>query len=414
MDALRFDRVSKRFLLRHEEHRSFQEWVVARFRRPAAEEFWALHEVDFAVPQGETLGIIGENGSGKSTLLKLAARIIRPTSGRVHTSGRVAALLELGAGFHPDLTGRENVYLNAAILGFSKREIDARYDDIVSFSELERFMDQPLKHYSSGMLVRLGFAIAIHSDPDVLIADEVLAVGDEHFQRRCIQRIDQFTQAGKTIVVVSHSLELVRQLCSRAVWLDHGRLCAAGPPDEVVVAYAEAMAQRDGASQRLDPRRWGSGAVAFTRVELLDGDGRPSQLFHTGEPFTIRMHYHAPCRVERPVFGVAIHAGQTLLLSGPNTRHSRFTIPWVEGPGHVDFTVPEMPLLRGNYYVSVSVYDWALRDAYDHHDRTYPFHVETGRAQTVFGLVEMPAAVWQHCAGPGAPVLSAAAAPAER
>lgn len=408
MDALRFERVSKRFLLRHEQHRSFQEWFLARFRRTPAEEFWALREVDLAVAAGETFGIIGENGSGKSTLLKLAAGIMRPTSGHVRISGRVAALLELGAGFHPDLTGRENVYLNAAILGFSKREIDTRFDAIVAFSELERFIDQPLKHYSSGMLVRLGFAVAIHSDPDILLADEVLAVGDEHFQRKCIQRIDQLVRAGKTIVVVSHSLDLIRQLCTCAAWLDRGRVRAVGPPDEVVVAYAEAMAHLDGTVPHRDARRWGDGQVELTRVELLDGEGRATHLFHTGEPFTVRLHYRARRPVERPVFGLAIHAGQTHLLTGPNTRHHGVSIPVVEGEGYVDFAVPALPLLRGDYVVSASVYDWTLRQAYDHHDRTYPFHVESATGQTVFGVLELPGAVWRHVAARPQPTIASA------
>jgi lipopolysaccharide transport system ATP-binding protein len=405
VDVLRFESVSKRFLLHREQPRSFQEWVLARFRRAPASEFWALRDVDFAVRQGETLGIVGENGSGKSTLLKLAAGIIRPTSGRVHVHGRVAALLELGAGFHPDLTGRENVYLNAAILGFTRREIAARFDAIVSFSELERFIDQPLKHYSSGMLVRLGFAVAIHSDPEVLIADEVLAVGDEHFQRKCIHRIDQFVREGRTIVLVSHSMALVRQLCTRAVWLDHGRVRAVGAADEVAAAYSEAMAQLDDTVQRVDARRWGSGEVTIDRVELLGSDGGARQLFHTGEPFTIRMHYRAKHRVERPVFGLAIHAGQTLLLTGPNTRHHRIDIPWVEGAGYVDFHVPALPLLHGDYAVSVSVYDWTLRHAYDHHDRAYRFHVESGPGVTVFGVLELLAGTWRHAIGSAQPTI---------
>src|SRR5262249_11287874 len=197
-------------------------------RRRTSEEFWALRDVSFAVEHGRSFGVIGENGSGKSTLLKIVAGILRPTQGSVRVDGRLAALLELGSGFHPDLTGRENIFLNASVLGFSRAEIERRLDSIVEFAELERFIDTPLKHYSSGMTVRLGFAVAINTDPDILITDEVLSVGDEAFQRKCMDRIDDLMRRGKTIIFVSHGLEQVRYVCTDAIWLDHGQVRAAG------------------------------------------------------------------------------------------------------------------------------------------------------------------------------------------
>ena len=237
--AIQFDNVSKRFTLRHERRRSFQEAALAflRGRGNSREELWALKDVSFAVERGKTLGIIGPNGSGKSTALKLITRILEPTSGQVDVQGRVSALIELGAGFHPDLTGRENVYLNGSLLGFSRREMEARFERIVEFSELEKFIDVPIKHYSSGMHMRLGFAVAIHVDPDVLLIDEILAVGDQAFQRRCLDKIGELKSQGVTILFVSHDLEAVQDLCDQAIWLEDGRIQAEGLAREVVDYY---------------------------------------------------------------------------------------------------------------------------------------------------------------------------------
>src|SRR5439155_3256927 len=238
VSAVRFDSVSKRFTIHHERARSFQDLLVHGLRRgDSSEEFWALREISFAAEPGAAIGIVGTNGSGKSTLLKLATRILRPTSGKVTVSGRVSALLELGAGFHPELSGRDNVFLNASILGMQRREVAARFDAIVRFAELERLIDVPVKHYSSGQHARLGFAVAVHVDPDVLLIDEVLSVGDETFQERCLEAIYRFRRAGKTILFVSHDLASVRSLCTEAIWLDQGRVRAHGEPGTVVADY---------------------------------------------------------------------------------------------------------------------------------------------------------------------------------
>ena len=236
---IKLDGVSKRFSLHHERPRSFQEALVNLFHRRGnwREDFWALKDVSLEVYPGETLGIIGQNGSGKSTLLKLMTRVLEPTEGTIMIGGRVSALIELGAGFHPDLTGRENIYLNGSILGFTKREMDRKFDDIVAFSGLERFLDTPIKHYSSGMYARLGFAVAIHVDPDILITDEVLAVGDQEFRQKCLDQFWSFKRQQKTILMVSHDLQSVQELCYRAIWLDNGRLRAEGDPQNVVAEY---------------------------------------------------------------------------------------------------------------------------------------------------------------------------------
>ena len=241
--AVSFKGVSKRFTLHHERPRTLQELVIGLFGgdRGRSEELWALKDVDFEVEEGESLGIIGPNGAGKSTILKLVAGIMRPTSGEMVVRGKVSPLLELGAGFHHDLTGRENIYLNAALLGVRERETKAKFQEIVEFSELERFIDVPLKHYSSGMYMRLGFAVAVNVDPAILLIDEVLAVGDEAFQRKCLVRIEELQKEGRTIIFVSHALSTVAEMCHRALWLDQGRMRAIGPADRVVEEYLESV-----------------------------------------------------------------------------------------------------------------------------------------------------------------------------
>ncbi|TAK34031.1 MAG: ABC transporter ATP-binding protein [Chloroflexota bacterium] len=244
--VIQLDRISKRFIIEHDKPRSFQEMMVTAFRRNTTrEEYWALHDVSLSIEQGQTVGIVGVNGSGKSTILKLIARIIHPTSGQVRINGRTAALLELGAGFHPDLSGRENILLNGLLLGMSRREIRERLDQIVAFAELERFIDSPLRHYSSGMYMRLAFSVAIHVDPDILLIDEILAVGDEDFQQKCFGRIHKLQNAGKTVLVVSHSTTTLRKLCHSLVLLNDGNIAAQGDPTTVIHAYHELLRAHD-------------------------------------------------------------------------------------------------------------------------------------------------------------------------
>jgi ABC-2 type transport system ATP-binding protein len=241
--AIEVNNVSKRFRLQHERYSSLKERAI-HFGRVTTEDFWALQNVSFEVEEGTTVGLLGHNGSGKSTLLKCIAGILLPTSGEIRTRGRVAALLELGAGFHPDLSGRENVYLNASLLGLSKKEVDSKFDEIVAFAELEPFIDNQVKYYSSGMYVRLGFAVAVNTDPDILIVDEVLAVGDEMFQRKCLDRVKVFQREGRTIVVVTHAADTIRQVCDLAGVFDKGHLVAFGEPGDAVRAFREHLMSR--------------------------------------------------------------------------------------------------------------------------------------------------------------------------
>jgi lipopolysaccharide transport system ATP-binding protein len=328
--------------------------------------------------------------------------------------GRVSALLELGSGFHPDLSGRDNVFLNGSLLGLGRAEMLRRIDDIVDFAELGPFIDTPVKHYSSGMYMRLGFAIATAVDPDILITDEVLAVGDETFQRKCMDRIHAFREEGRTILFVSHALGQVRDLCSQVVWLDEGRVAAAGDTQTVIDAYLrwanekdreriveeraangsdELGADADGATGALalaDANRWGSGEVRITRVEFLDDRGRPQGVFQTGARFVMRMHYEAHTPIPQPVFGVAIYHRNGLQINGPNNRFGGFEIPQIAGRGYVDYVVDELPLLAGEYMVTAAVYDHAMLHAYDHRDRQFPLTVHTDRIAEQFGTVLIP------------------------
>ncbi len=389
--AISFDRVSKRFILHHERARSFQELALGLVRRNgrSREEFWALQDVSFTVEHGETVGIIGPNGAGKSTVLKLISRILEPTSGQIVVRGRVGALLELGAGFHPDLTGRENIYLNGSILGLSRAEIRRRLDDIIGFAELERFIDVPVRHYSSGMYVRLGFSVAVHTDPEILLVDEVLAVGDAAFQRKCLERINELRRAGVTVLFVSHSAETVRALCTRALWLENGRLVADDVAEAVVLRYLERSRDGMGVVQPgSDERRWGTGRIRIIRVRLLDGEGQERQRFRTGEPLTVEIRYRAEERVERPVFGLAIHRSDGVHITGPNTRFAGLEIPYVEGEGTVRYTVAALPLLEGLYFISVSAHNWEDTEMYDYQDRLYPFRVLSSEGEQ-YGVITL-------------------------
>jgi lipopolysaccharide transport system ATP-binding protein len=326
----------------------------------------ALVDVSFDVAEGETVGVVGANGSGKSTLLKLLAGIFRPTKGEVEVRGRLAALLELGAGFHPEISGRENIEINGLLLGLSKREIAAAFDDIVRFAELEEFLDAPLKTYSSGMAVRLGFSIAAHSDPDVLLVDEVLAVGDERFAHRCLEKISEFERAGKTILVVSHDLQLVSERCRRGIWLDRGRLLADGPAAETVARYRERVAQEE-AGRRLEEareapagepstRRIGSGAAVVSAVWLLDAAGRLAGSVRSGEAARLVMEVEAASAISDVVFGFAIATVAGSVVFGSNTDIDGFAPAELSGRVRVALEIPALELAPGVYSVDAAVH----------------------------------------------------------
>ncbi|MBN2391076.1 MAG: ABC transporter ATP-binding protein [Anaerolineae bacterium] len=388
-----FDHVSKAFNLHRGRSRSFQELLVnfGCWRQPRVrDDLHALQDVSFSIAPGETMGFIGSNGAGKSTLLKLIAHILEPDSGTVTVGGRVGALLELGAGFHPDLTGRENVYLNASIMGLNHREVDRRFDEIVAFSELERFIDVPVNHYSSGMYVRLGFAVAVHMEPEILLVDEVLAVGDAAFQRKCFERIDQMRADGITLLFVSHNAEAVRKHCSRAIWLDSGAVMADGTAEAVAQRYSTYAWEKDeGHLQPVNSTRWGTGRVQITQVHLLAGEGEETQLFETGDPLTVVLHYKTTERVARPVFGLAIHRSDGTHIAGPNTCIGGLEIASIEGVGKISYSINALPLLEGSYAVSVAVVNSDDSETYDYHDRLYPFRVRAVENEKQHGVIDL-------------------------
>ncbi len=402
--VIEFEDVSKRFILQRDRPVTVQE-RLSRFFRPgkAADEFWALRNVSFSVARGESFGLIGHNGAGKSTALKLMTRILEPTSGRVRLRGRVAALLELGSGFHPELSGRDNVFLYGSLMGLNRREMAARLDEIVAFADMADFLDLQVKYYSSGMYTRLAFAVATAVDPDILITDEVLAVGDEAFQRKCMDRILTFRHMGKTIVFVSHALETVRTLCDRAVWLDHGEVRASGATSEVIDAYlaevnrreCEALMQQDRVTADSN-RRFGTRDVEITGVEVCDAGGVVRAVAYTGAPLTIRIRYHAHRAVPHPIFGLAIHHESGILLAGPNTLFAGLDIPAVQGEGVVELRIAALRLLEGRYLLSAAVYDETMLHAYDHHDRLYRFTVHNEGGSERFGVCALGGAWSWH------------------
>jgi ABC-2 type transport system ATP-binding protein len=388
--AIEVDHLSKRFRLYHDRNQSLKA-AIMRGGRARYEEFWALRDVSLEVPEGVTYGFIGTNGSGKSTLLKCLARILEPDEGSCRTRGKVSALLELGAGFHPELSGRENVYLNGSILGLSKAELDRRFDDIVGFAGLERFIDTPVKNYSSGMYVRLGFSVAINVDPDILLVDEVLAVGDEEFQRRCNERFADLRAEGRTIVVVSHSLGSVQAICDQVAWLHEGELRATGDAGDVIDQYLlEVHHARPEGEEHSTAGRWGSREIAIERLELLGPDGMSANRVCTGDLVTFRFHYRAEQPVAQPVFTLAIHSLEGTVVTNPNTRDAGLVPDQLVGDGHVDLVVPSLPLLPGIYDVSGAITDVTALHVHDHRHRALRFDVEAGaRRDGWSGLVTL-------------------------
>jgi ABC-type polysaccharide/polyol phosphate transport system ATPase subunit len=354
----------------------------------SGEELWALRDVSFDLSRGRMIGIVGSNGSGKSTLLKVLGGILKPTTGQVSVRGRVSALIELGAGFHPEFTGRENIYVNGVLLGLSRAEIRARFDEIVAFAGLEPFVDNPVKTYSSGMYMRLGFAIAVTVDPDILLIDEVLAVGDEAFQHRCVGKIQEFKARGKTIVLVSHDLSSIERLCDEAVWLDGGRLHARGETREVVGQYLDHVAREEARALGIEhaqaeaiaragtAARWGTQEVELTRVRLSDREGRERYLFETGEPCTLHLAFRAHRPVEDPVFGIGVFRKDGVCCYGTNTAVDGLALGKVDGEGEVTVEIERLDLIEGEYLLDVAVHG---RDGhpYDYHSRLYAFAVRS-------------------------------------
>jgi lipopolysaccharide transport system ATP-binding protein len=450
--------VAVRYRVPQERIPTFKEYAIRWLRGQVRyHTFWALQKINLEVLPGEVFGIIGPNGAGKSTLLKVIARVLYPTRGRVQLSGRIAPLLELGAGFDSELTGRENIYLNGAILGYTKAQIEEMFPEIVEFSGLQDFIDAPLRTYSTGMFARLGFSVATASRPDILIVDEILGVGDAEFQTKSYERIQSFKAEGTTILLVSHSLERVKEICNRAMWLDHGEIISLGSASTVVLQYHRRMMEKE--SERLTaerqaalppspsegergqatqqpepaletplpageslpaspaplpekpvepaqatvqatpPARWGSRLVEITGVHILgEANGGSEQgIFETGHPFILRMDYVAHKPVSGAIFGMAIHRQDGLHITGPNTAHAGIELPNLEGSGTIVFKTSHLPLLEGLYHVSVAVVNEDDSETFDYHDRRYPFRVANQGLENVerYGLVTLNGG-WEH------------------
>lgn len=356
--AIRVNNLSKCFEIYDTPRDRLKQFIMPRIRRLTGKvrkqyfrEFWALKDVSFEIKKGETVGIIGRNGSGKSTLLQMICGTLYPTSGSIQTSGRVAALLELGSGFNPEFTGRENVYMNAAVLGLSKKEIDAQFDNIIAFADIGEFIEQPVKTYSSGMMVRLAFSVAIHVEPDILIVDEALAVGDVVFQMKCLDKMEKIRSCGTTILFVSHSLEQVKRFCDTAVWLDHGEVQRIGESNYVSDQYRDASLR----AETYQPANHLAGNPDAPAVinSVVASATKPAPF----EPLSVRITYTVG---ERPLpkllLGVAIRDVQGTYIFGPNTQLDKVTIPHTHGTHIVEYFIERLPLLTGTFILDVGLF----------------------------------------------------------
>lgn len=419
MNAVEFQGVSKSYSIYESPGDRFKELLTFnRLRRHR--DFWALHEVSFQVPRGQTFCVIGENGSGKSTLLQIVAGILQPTAGKVDVKGRVAALLELGSGFNPEFTGRENVYLNGSILGFSTRQIDQRYKDIAEFAEIGDFIDQPVKTYSSGMVVRLAFAVAINVDPEILLVDEALAVGDIYFRQRCMRKVHELRSRGVTILFVSHAIGDVKAIGDQVLWLEHGRTVALGDTDRVVAKYLAAMVEKDSAylelktqPERRKPHarvsapevvetipnidhRYGDGRAEVIGIAVLDASGRPLHLLEPGGRMVVRISVRAKQDVPLPIVGFMMRNHLGIDFSGANTAREGHELPPL-GPGDVytvDFHLELPELYPGTFSFSPAIADGTLLGykMCDWIDNAVTLQMGHGEGQ-VYGFLRMPCRV---------------------
>jgi len=375
----------------------------SRKGRPKEETMVVFQDLNLEIPKGISLGVIGRNGSGKSTLLKVMTGIYKPDSGLVRMDGRVSSLIELGAGFHPEFTGRENVFINGTILGLSRKEIEKRFDQIVRFAELESFIDVPVRTYSSGMYVRLGFSVAVNVDPDILLVDEVLAVGDESFSRKCIEKMMAFKKAGKTIVLVTHDLPTVERFCDQALWLESGCIQAQGDPRQVIDAYRQEVARRDDARYKeeqshlacsglerfISKNRWGNGDIEITRVRLMDSQGQERHVFQDGEDILLEMNFQVFRPTSDVVFGVGIFDGNGTCCYGTNTDLDQVRLPQFSETGRIAVKLESVHLIEGTYYLDVAVH---ARDGhcYDYQNGCFSFAMRSAMKDA--GIYRIP-----HC-----------------
>ncbi|HVB34906.1 MAG TPA: ABC transporter ATP-binding protein [Patescibacteria group bacterium] len=361
--AIAAEHLTKQYTIGQLAHETMLRDAIVRlvrhpFRRRSKDDMtvWALQDVSFAVETGGVVGIIGRNGSGKSTLLKILSRITWPTSGTISVQGRVAALLEVGTGFHEELTGRENIYLNGSVLGMKKRDIDAQLDEIIDFAGVGRFIDTPIKRYSSGMRLRLGFAVAAHLRTDVLLVDEVLAVGDAEFQKKCLSKIENLHRGGRTVLFVSHNMAAIEHLCPRTIWIHEGKVRQDGETEEVIRAYLEHFADGQCTGSNLDEisDRQGTGEVRFTGIKFLDEAGRPKPVIRSGDAVTVRLYYRASTDLQNAQFGIGLFTERAVKVAVIGTVAAGYQIPLLpSGDSHIDVTYEFLNLMPGRYSISL-------------------------------------------------------------
>lgn len=362
--AVSIRNVTKTFRVYKERNNSLKSAIMRR-RTSIYDTFTAVDDVSFDIPQGSTYALVGDNGSGKSTLLKCIARILVPNKGEIVRNGRVAAMLEIGSGFHPELSGRDNIYLNASILGMSRKEINSRLDAIIDFSGVEEFIDQPVKNYSSGMYVRLGFSVAIHTEPDILLVDEILAVGDPAFQEKCSQKFVDLKQEGRTIVVVSHSIPQLKKMADSAVWINNGKLVKIGSAHDVLEEYSDSTRFLTGIDNA-DRVRWGSGEARVQGVEILSNGNQVTGPLTTGDPVTFRLYYDAKERIDHPTFSFALSASDGTHLWTNNTKDRNFQVEQISGEGIIDLNIPQLELQPGLFILDAAIMDSTTRHVYDY------------------------------------------------
>lgn len=402
--AISVHNVSKRYLLGEAHHNMLREALMNAFsrclgrRRPEPLTKWALRDVSLDIQPGEVVGLVGRNGAGKSTLLKLLSRITYPTSGSIRVHGRVGSLLEVGTGFHEELTGRENIYMNGSILGMRKCEIDAAMEQIIEFADVREFLETPIKRYSSGMRMRLGFSVAAHLRTDVLFVDEVLAVGDIAFQKKCLGTMRELADSGRTVVFVSHNMAAVENLCTRAIWIDNGQVRDDGDTRSIIRSYLQGFGASESQTIDLDevPGRQGTGNVRFRRIEILHRDGSEAKVVSSGDALTIRMHYHCKRDIPNLHFGVRIFSNLGTLITDAHTWATGQHLPLArEGYGCIDFEVDFLNLMPGSYNLGIWVS--SMDEWHDVLDNVTRLEIEpadyygTGRGlESRFGLIFLP------------------------
>lgn len=398
-NAIEVEHITKHFRVYYDKGSELKEKMLF-WKRNRYENRKVLDDISFTIKKGEAVGLIGKNGCGKSTTLKLLTKIIYPNGGSIEMNGRVSSLIELGAGFHPDMSGRENIYTNAAIFGLTKKQIDERLDDIIAFSELEEFIDNPVRTYSSGMYMRLAFSVAINVDADILLIDEILAVGDANFQAKCFNKLREIKAEGTTIVIVSHSLGQIEQICDRSIWIRDGHIELQGTPKDVHLEYLDYMnnermdqVEKDhireetkAARARLI-KRYGDRKAAFTDIRLLDGNGQEQRTFKTGEPMVLDLNYHVTEKVVDCVFGFGIFRSDGLWCYGTNTRIDRVQNFDIDKDGNYKVFLDSVMLIPGEYWVDVTI-EWGEGNPVDYYKQALKFEVVSNVGDT--GIVRMP------------------------